>query len=392
MTAATVIKPDTLREQFRDEMPVSRRWAYLDHAAVGPLPARAKTAIEHWLKGATEQGDTVWLDWSAAHEKLRACGSQLLHCNREEIAIIPNTSTGISVVAEGLRWQPGDSVVFFENEFPSNSLPWQNLERRGVDVRMVPVPDKTTLDLTALADAIDETTRLVSISWVGYSSGFRVDLGKVCEIVAQTKAQLFVDAIQGLGVFPIDVSDLPIDYLAADGHKWMLGPEGSGLLYIRNENLDQLDPVIIGWGSSRDAMSFMPGKIDLKQNASRYEIGAINMVGSHGFGASLEMLIEFGAADRAGPLASTVLENADELCEKLHSVGATTHRPSNRSNQTGIVPFAIEGQDYARLRDRMIDAGIALSVRGGFMRASVHGYNNEEDSQRLAEFIRDTPS
>ncbi|HZN35168.1 MAG TPA: aminotransferase class V-fold PLP-dependent enzyme, partial [Pirellulaceae bacterium] len=233
---------DGVLARFRAAMPIASRVAYFDHAAVAPLPESARDAIRGWLDQATEEGDPIWTQWARRLEEVRQAAAGLINAQPAEIALVPNTTSGIGLVAEGLPWQRGDNAVTLENEFPSNQYPWMNLASRGVEVRRVPAPGGA-LDLNRLEEACDARTRIVSISWVGYATGWRIDPAEVAAICQRRGCLFFLDAIQGLGVFPLDVRAAGVDFLAADGHKWLLGPEGAGLLYIRQELLPELRPL-----------------------------------------------------------------------------------------------------------------------------------------------------
>lgn len=384
------------RERFRSEMPVCEKWAYFDHAAVGPLPKRAANAIGKWLEQASTEGDVHWPEWSAAAASLRNSATELLGCAPSEVALIPNTTFGINVVANGFPWKPGDSVVVLGNEFPSNLLPWTLLADRGVDVRKVAVPDSGVIDLDLLNAAIDSSTRIVTVSWVGYASGYRVDIAKVCELVHAKGARFFVDAIQGLGVFGFDVRQIPVDYLAADGHKWMLGPEGAGLLFIRQDRLEELKPLMTGWGSLTSAHLFRGDGMTLKNNASRYEGGSANHAGLIGLNQSLQLLLELGCHRPQNPVANCVLENASVIEEGLRGLGATVFRAKHEGNApesdiicSGIVSFEMQGRDSIEVRKQLIDARIVLSVRHGRLRVATHAYNNSDDIDRLLSRLRE---
>ena len=199
---------------------------------MAPLPERTRAAVTRWADQAATEGDTVWPNWSKRVEQCRALAARLIHAEPAEIALVHSTTEGITLVAEGYPWQSGDNVVTLDDEFPSNQYPWLNLASRGVETRRVPTVDGR-VDLDRLADACDARTRIVTVSWVGYASGYRVNLDQVAELAHRKGALLFLDAIQGLGVFPLDVQKTPIDFLAADGHKWLFGPEGAGLFYFR---------------------------------------------------------------------------------------------------------------------------------------------------------------
>lgn len=385
----------SVAESLRELMPVSQRYAYFDHAAVGPLPSPAAKAIRTWIDQSLFQGDVCWPEWSAAASRLRISASKLIHCQPSEIALIPNTTFGINIVSQGYRWSGSkgtDSVVVLENEFSSNLLPWLALERRGVEVRKVCVPDSGVVSLDAIRNAMDSTTRLVAVSWVGYFSGYRMDLAKLCEMVHEAGAQLFVDAIQGLGVFSLDTQQIPIDYLAADGHKWMLGPEGAGLLFIRQQNLDRLEPMMQGWGSLQMAGKFQTANMVLKNDSSRYEGGSANHAGLIGFGESLGVLLNHDCNQLVNPIAAAVLDNAAKIEEGLSSVGANCFRARSPQSSTdelsGIVTFELQGVDPNELRSHLLREEIVLSVRHGRLRVATHAYNNQEDIDRLVSTVR----
>ena len=222
---------------WREQMPIVERWAYLDHAAVAPLSRAAQSKMIAFANEAAHDGTTLWPQWSGEVKTFRSTLAKWINASEAEIAMIPNTSYGINIVAEGYPWKQGDNVVIFEGEFPSNHLPWENQQAKGVEVRAVPCPEGR-VSIDEIAKRIDQRTQVVAISWVGYASGFRVELDALTQMVHDRGALLFVDAIQAMGVYPLDVQATPIDFLAADGHKWMLGPEGAGFAYIRSEHLN----------------------------------------------------------------------------------------------------------------------------------------------------------
>ncbi|HEX3655823.1 MAG TPA: aminotransferase class V-fold PLP-dependent enzyme [Pirellulales bacterium] len=374
------------RQRLREQMPVARRWAYFDHAAVAPMPQAAHDAQAEWLADVVENGDVHWPRWSQLLEQVRQRAAQLIGAQPAEIALVRNTTEGINLVAEGFPWQPGDNVVTLADEFPSNLYPWMQLQRLGVETRRVAVTGAMP-DLSAVAAACDSRTRLVSISWVGYASGWRHDLAELCELAHGRGALLFVDAIQGLGVFPIDVQATPIDFLAADGHKWLLGPEGAGVFYLRREHLGLLRPVGVGWNSVRQGADFGRIELEFKDSAARYEGGTYNVGGLVALGASLDLLVGLGAE----ALAASVLEITDLACERLQSLGATIFSCREGEHRSGIVSFELPGRSPVELRKRCLAAGIALSCRGGRLRISPHAYSNADDIDRLIEVLEGEP-
>jgi len=367
---------------FRRQMPIAQDWAYFDHAAVAPIPEPTREAVCRWADEACQSGDVVWPSWNRGIERARKLGAQMIGADLEEIALVPNTTAGINLVAEGFPWREGDNVVTFADEFPSNQYPWINQADKGVETRRVPV-DGALPDLNRLEDACDERTRIVSVSWVGYASGYRLNVTEAAEIAHRKGALLFLDAIQGLGVFPLDVNATGVDFLAADGHKWMLGPEGAGLMYVRREHLDLLRPLGVGWNSVRQANDFSKIDLQLSPCAKRYEGGTQNMVGFLGFAESLALLAGYGTEN----IAARILEVTDLACRRLEAFGArvVSHRAGD--HRSGIVSFEVPGVDPATVRGPCEKHNVVLNARGGWIRVSPHAYNDASDIDRLIEAL-----
>jgi selenocysteine lyase/cysteine desulfurase len=364
-------------------MPIARSMAYFDHAAVAPLAEPTRDAIVGWAEDAALNGDTSWPSWARQAEELRAVLAGLLGASLDEIALAHNTSEGIGFVAEGYPWQSGDNVVTLADEFPSNQYPWLNLASRGVEVRRVATVEGR-LDFDRLAAAIDGRTRILSVSWVSYSSGWRNDLDRLAELAHGRGALFFVDAIQGLGVVPLDVRRTPIDFLAADGHKWMMGPEGAGVFFLRREHLDRLRPLGVGWNSVRRAHDFDHIELTFRPAASRYEGGSQNMVGAIGLLASLKVLGQYGSE----AICRRVFQITDLACERLSQLGATIRSDRSDAHKSGIVIFNLPGCDSIELRKRCLAEGIVLSCRGGGLRIAPHAYNNADDIERLVGCLK----
>ncbi|HYM13504.1 MAG TPA: aminotransferase class V-fold PLP-dependent enzyme, partial [Bryobacterales bacterium] len=264
-------------EQYRSEFPVTERWAYMNHAAVAPLSRRAATAMQGTIEDVCRNGVTNHKDWDQVYSSLRSSAARLIGATADEIAIIKNTTEGLAVVANGINWRPGDVAVAVEGEFPANYYPWQHLQKRGVSVRWAPQRGGR-VELEDL-DRACQGARLLTISFVQYLSGFRIDLEKVGEICARHGCLLVVDAIQGLGVFPVDVRKAGIHALAADGHKWLLGPEGCGILYIASEVIPQIEPTEFGWTSVARWRDYRSRDATPRPGAARYECGTLNTAG-----------------------------------------------------------------------------------------------------------------
>jgi selenocysteine lyase/cysteine desulfurase len=376
-----------MTQRLRDQMPITRRFVYFDHAAVAPLPETTRQAIRQWVDEATELGDLAWQRWSARLEEVRQAAARLIHAQPSEIALVPNTTTGISLVAEGFPWREGDNVVTLENEFPSNQYPWMNLASRGVELRRVRV-EGGIVDLQRVADACDARTRIVSLSWVGYASGWRIDVREAAEVCHRRGCLLFLDAIQGLGVFPLDVTAEGVDFLAADGHKWLLGPEGAGVLYIRQEHLERLRPLMVGWNSVVQRSDYSRVEWRLRAEAARYEGGSHNMVGFLGLGASLDLLLALGVSPTGSPLAEHVLAITDAACQRLQALGAVLHAPRIGPHRSGIVTFRFPGHESTFIRQRLEEAGIVARCRSGGVRISPHGYATMDEVDRMIDVLR----
>ena len=296
-------------QTLRQEFPITRHWAFFDHAAVAPLSARAQQAMHAWAADITDHGDVHHAQWMQRVEEVRGLFGRLLNADPLDIAFIKNTSEGVGIVAEGYPWQGGDNVVIAEEAYPANVYPWLNLAGRGVETRRVPSREGRLL-IDDIRANIDGRTRIVSLSWVEFASGFRNDLDALGTLCRERGVLFFVDAIQGLGIFPLDLRNMPIDFLAADGHKWLLGPEGAGILWVRRELVDRLHPVGVGWNSVVGATDFSRIDFTLKPHAGRWESGTLNVAGITALGASLALLLEIGLDKVGERVAEGVFEPA----------------------------------------------------------------------------------
>jgi selenocysteine lyase/cysteine desulfurase len=241
------------------------------------------------------------------------------------------------------------------------------------------------VDPNRIADACDDSTRLVSVSWVGYASGWRIDVAELARVAHDHGALFFLDAIQGLGVFPLDVRANDVDFFAADGHKWMLGPEGAGILFVKREHLDRLRPLVVGWNSVSNPHDFDQIELRFRPAASRFEAGSQNMIGFHGLGASLDLLESCGLSAESSPVADRVLEVGDYACQALARLGAqiVSDRSEANRNASGIISFELPGRDPKAAVRHCAAHHVALSCRHGRLRISPHAYTNEDDIDRL---------
>ncbi len=365
-------------EAWRAEFPVTQELVYLHHAGVAPLCRPAGEAMKRFADEALRFGALHFDQWMAAYEGLRQAAARLIGAHRDEIAIVKNTSEGLATVALGLDWHPGDRMVGFQEEFPANIFPWKRLERHGVQVDWLSAADPL--------DRIDQAARgarLLAISFVQYLSGRRADLEAIGEICHRHGCLFVVDGIQGLGAFPLDVKKAGIDALAADGHKWLLGPEGCGILYVRKDLQDAIEPVELGWTNMANFSDYASRDMTLRPDAGRYECGALNTIGCYGLRAAIEFLLEVGL-DRIAPQVQAL---GDQIAAGVLAKGYEVLGTRTAATGAGIVSFRKEGLDSRHLVSGLKDQGIVAAPRQGWVRASPHFYISPGDIDRLIEAL-----
>jgi selenocysteine lyase/cysteine desulfurase len=303
--------------------------------------------------------------------------------NADDVYFVPNTTHGISVVAEGYPWQPGDNVVLAAEEYPANQYPWMNLCHRGVQVRRVPSRG-SRIAIDDLRSAMDHRTRVLTVSAVEFASGFRQDLGTLGAICRKRDIFFFVDAIQSLGVIPLDVQQVPIDALSADGHKWMLGPEGAGIGYIRRDWVERLHPIGVGAFSVIHPFDFSTIDFTLKPHAGRWEGGAYNVAGLSALGASLELLLTIGI----DTICSRVLELTDALCDRASSKGWKVFSSRDPAEKSGIVSLIHPSLPAREVVSRCRAAGVVINSRAERVRISPHAYNTLDELEQVFDATR----
>ena len=371
---------DSLRALF----PVTKRSNYLNHAAVSPPPTRTIEAIQSQLKDVSENGSINFRSWIATRERTRRLLAEMLGAQPEQVAFLRNTSDALSTVANGIDWKTGDNIVSFRNEFPSNIYPWLRLrDAFGVEVRMAEEREGR-VDLDELISLIDARTRLVAISHVQYASGFRADLERIGRAARAHDALLVVDAIQSLGVSPIDVDAQLVDVAAGACHKWLLTPEGVGWLYLSPRARERVEPTLVGWISVPDPEDY--GNFDQGWNVGTlaWETGTGPVALIHGLEAGLRLLKEIGAERIQSHLETLT----DHLCERLlHSKYqlVSSRLPGEKSaivcirNVDGRSPFEL----YSHLKQR----NIITAPRGDRLRISPHLYNTPAEIDELVDAL-----
>jgi selenocysteine lyase/cysteine desulfurase len=366
---------------FRAQFPVTASWAFLDHAAVSPLPAPAVAALRDYADNIAANGVTAVGKWVSRMGEVRALAARLITAaDASDVFFVPNTTSGIGVIAEGFPWRAGDNVVLAAEEYPANQYPWMNLANRGVEVRAVPSRGNR-VEIDDLRAAMDARTRVLTASAVQFASGFRSDLDALGELCRERGVFFFVDAIQALGAFPIDVQHTPIDALAADSHKWLLGPEGAGFGYIRREWVERLHPIGVGAFSVENPLAFSTIDFRLKPHAGRWEGGALNVGGLSAMGAGIELLLKAGIEN----VERRVIALSDYLCERAAARGWSVFSSRAGADKSGIVSLIHPTRAPDEVVKRCKAAGVAVNARGGRVRVSPHAYNTEADIERFLE-------
>lgn len=363
-----------LPQGLREHMPVAGRHVFLNHAAISPLPRPAMQALQRYIEDRATFGDRGVHRWEERVREARLRVARLLNVEPTAVTFTRNTSFGLNLVANGLDWQPGDNVVVPNTEFVANVYVWRNLERKGVTVRFV--PDRNgRIDPADVAAAIDDRTRLLAVSFVEFQTGFRNDLAALTEICHRRGIPICVDAIQGLGVLPLDAAALELDFVAAGAQKFLLGPMGVGFLYVRPDWLPRLDRTITGWRATLDPDNYFDYSQPFREDALRYEEGALPMALIVAWNESLRLIEE--ATPRA--MEAHIRELTDRLLEGLRRCGREVISPHRSwSERSAIVSFRPR-RPAAELVQALEHAGFIVSERGGAVRVSVHGYNTLEE-------------
>jgi len=362
---------------------------YLNHAAVSPWPRRTARAVARFAEENAVQGSLDYPKWLETEKRLREQVRQLLNAESAgDIALVKNTSEGLSLVAYGLDWSPGDNVVASDQEFPSNRIVWQSLADQGVEFRAADLTRGESPE-QALLERIDENTRLLAISSIQYATGLRMDLEVLGRFCRERNILFCVDAIQSLGAVPVDTRVAYIDFLAADGHKWMLGPEGLGIFYARPEARERLKLRQFGWHMVENVGDFERSDWEAAQSARRFECGSPNMLGIHALQASLSLLFDYGLEQ----VENAVLERSQRLMEGIEDQPQLELiTPSDSNRHGGIVTVRHKRIDEAELFERMKAEGIFCARRGGGIRLSPHFYTPLEHLDRAVELLRSPDS
>ncbi len=352
------------------EFPVRQHCLYLNHAAVAPLPKRVADAMRTRVGEQESGGSHDWQRWRETELSARAMAAELIGCRAEDVSLVRSTSEGLSLVAQGLSWKKGDAVLVGDEEFAANVAPYLALQRRGVGVRRFATPAGRVVAETVLP-LLKPPVRLLALSWVAFHTGWVAPVAELAQAAHERGILVVLDAIQGLGVLPDQLDDLGVDALVADGHKWLLGPEGAGVMATRPALRAALNPVLAGWLNVRrpDHQLFLHD-LEFLADGRRFEPGAMPNILVAGLAAALDLLLEAGI----GEVHARVVAHARALTHLLLKAGWRVGSPGSAHPIAGIVAArhpVLPSEDVARrLRERHIE----VTARQGWVRFSPHFY------------------
>jgi len=371
-----------MNEEIRGLFPATKKYAYLNSAAVAPVPTIAVEAVNRQLRDVSENGSANFTDWVATKNRAREIVAAMLKVKPEQIAFMRNTSDALSSAANGLKWNADDNIVSYAREFPANFYAWRRIrDAFGVELRLCPERNGR-IDLDEFISLIDANTRVVAISAVQFASGFRADLERIGRAAREHDALFSVDIIQAFGTTPLDLEAQFVDIAAGASHKWLCAPEGCGILYLSDRARERVEPTLVGWISVEDGWNFEDSEQPFKPNALAWETGTGTASLFYGLEQSAKLLSETGAER-----IESYLENlTDYLCELL--AGKNYDIISSRANGEKSQIVCIEnnnGLTSNEIAAHLAGENIIVSPRGSRVRIAPHFFNNREDIERLVE-------
>jgi cysteine desulfurase / selenocysteine lyase len=382
----TIAELHTNEDLRRHEFPVVARQSYFGHAGVSPLPRRVAEAISRCaLDGA--RGDQEEAVSRSILLETREVLARLLKASPREIALVGPTSLGLSLVAAGLPWRKGDNLLIYHDDYPANVYPWMALASQGVEVRLMNVRELGRIRTQDVVGQIDEQTRLVALASCHFVSGWRLELGPLGKALRNRGVLFCVDAIQTLGALPTTVE--AVDFLAADAHKWLLGPCAAGVLYVSQRAQEQLRPAMLGWHNVNCPDFVAQDRLVYRPDARRYEAGTANLLGAVGMKAGAELLLEIGIEE----IGAEAWRKRAWLVKALQARGYSVwHAEALPANAGPLLSFYRAGVDMAALHGRLLEAGVVTSLRKdrqgkAYIRLSPHFYNTDAELHRAVEML-----
>jgi len=374
----------TTESIIKSEFLIEEDIYYLNHAAVAPWPKRTTDAVKKFAEENANRGAQNYKKWVEKETELREQLREFINAESiDEISLLKNTSEALSVVACGIDWQAGDNVVSTNQEFPSNRIVWQAQQRHGVEFREVNI-DQTDDSEQSLMAACDEKTRIISISSVQYGTGSKLDLTKIGQFCRNEGILYCVDAIQSIGAHHFDVQQIQADFVMADGHKWMLGPEGLALFYCRKDLLDRLELNQYGWHMVEDYTNYDAKTWAIAANARRFECGSPNMLGIHALSASISLLADIGITI----IERNILNNTQYLIDNIkNNDQLILITPEQESRHAGIVTFKIQDGYHAEIHRKLLKNNVICAYRAGGIRFSPHFYTPRSVINKSLEIL-----
>jgi cysteine desulfurase / selenocysteine lyase len=376
--------PNEQLRQLRDYFPVTRRYAYLNHASIAPMATPVKAAVDQVARALLRSGGSQEPGPWDLLSQLKSSLGELMGIAPSSLAITRNTTEGILIAANGLRTPPGANVVIAENEFPANVRPWRGLVGRGFEIRVVP-ERQGMLHVEDFAGVIDEGTAAVAVSFVEFSTGQRNDLPAIARLAREADALFVVDAIQGLGALRLEPKEIGIDVLAGGAHKWMLAVPGIGFAYFSDRALDRLAVDMPGWTGVLHPEEFGNYDQPLAPGARRFETGSWAVLEAVALGASTRMILDAGPA----LIEDTVLALADHVRAAAEAGGLDAGPRQPTSARSGIVIIATPWDDPADVAKRLASHRVIVAPRGVGIRVAAHAYNTQEELDLLVELLKD---
>lgn len=355
---------------------------YMNHAAISPLPAPVVEAINEflYLKSRTEIEN--YNDYLQLISDTKTEIGELINCNPERIAFVDNTSNGLNILAQGLDWKSGDRIILNDLEFPSNVYPFLNLKSYGVEIDFVKSTNGAVL-YEDIEKTITAKTKLISISYVQFLTGYRADLERIGELCRLKGIIFCVDSIQGLGAMMLDVKKCKIDFLANGCHKWLMSLEGLGLIYLSEELQERINQKYVGWTSVTSAWNLLDYKLILKNNADRFQNGTMSAIGITALHSSLKFLSSFGYNE----IEKVILNNTGYFLGSLSEIGIVPIlKVADRKNLSGIISFKSDKSQI--IFDTLSKENIIGAIREGIVRFSPHFYNTREEIDKTIYYLK----
>jgi cysteine desulfurase / selenocysteine lyase len=367
--------------------PITKSRIFMAHAAVTVLPGPVAEAMSALIQRCSEE----FRDFSetlALIQRTRESAARLINASPDEIALLGPTSLGLSLVANGIAWAPGDEVVCYLDDYPANVYPWMNLRDQGVQIRFIEPAQVGELTVEVLQRVLTPKTKLVALASCSFLSGFRIDIAAIGKLLRERGILFCLDAIQTLGAFPTTVEY--VDFLSADAHKWLLGPLAIGVVYVRKELFEVCRPTLLGAWNLKAPNFVAQNQIEFVEGAQRYEPGVLNLPGVAGMKASIDFLLEIGI----DKIAQRILSIRSRLVSGLTELGFTLLGENNTPmHQSGIITVAHPTRDIPSEHKRLLENGIVCSPRqdrqgNQYLRFSPHFYNSEDEIDRVLDVLK----